>query len=104
MTAVLVAVPVQIPGEDLTHAPFAPRPATMHVAALPNRAAAWDDMAPEEQLRELRRGASSIYYSEFEDDPTCWADCPRDGRVAVGADGQCLHCGREVPAMKWVTA
>lgn len=97
----VVPVPVELPGEDVTGAPFPPAPAAAHVA-LGGPRPAWVDLPFEEQIPELRLGADSAYFADFEHDMLVFADCPDDGTVYVGPDGVCTDCGREVPAMKWV--
>lgn len=53
----------------------------------------YESLTTGEALAELRKGRGSIYWPLKADDPTIWADCPRDGRVTVGVEGYCDSCG-----------
>lgn len=103
MSALTVPLPLEVPGEDVLHPPFAPVRAGEHLAvdrprplpqvAWPDARPEWDDLSTEEQLVELRRGELSEFYEVFVEDPTVWADCDVHGPVVVMAEGVCPQCG-----------
>ena len=62
------------------------------VAWVLGRQGQWESLTEREAILELRKGPNSIYYPLFADDPKILADCPRDGRTAIGESGICDHC------------
>jgi hypothetical protein len=54
--------------------------------------ALWDSLTEGEAIEELRKGQGSLFWPLFRDDPKILADCPRDGKTAVGIEGLCDHC------------
>lgn len=54
--------------------------------------AGWEGLTEAEAILELGKGAGSVYWPLFRDDPRIFADCPRDGRITVSAEGTCDRC------------
>ena len=53
----------------------------------------WGNLTASESIEELRKGAQSVFYPLFADDPRVVLDCPLNGRVSIGPEGYCDSCG-----------
>ena len=111
MSTVDVALPVEVPGEDIANPPFAPVSAlTAAAARWPESSAefggplkhdgwvdsrpTWEDLTVAEAIAELRLGPASEYSTDFEADPHVMGDCPNCGPVPVHESGFCeWGCG-----------
>lgn len=96
---IAVRVPMEVPGEDVSPAPFEPVPAGRHLSVVrphdgwPPAYPDWEDYSPQDQVEHRSECPDTCGMCEAH---RAWGDCSTCGAESEAVEGYSICCGSVV--------